>query len=316
MSEEHEQLEQVNIYKDNVAKLVRRGQDISLETYENKLRVLLDFFQKYYESDSARMLVEQYSNDITRSYSDLKTYFDKAIGDEAWNEQLKQQYINSIDSANNIIRQQNILALVNSSYASDYLNNNQLINELKELKDNAKKAQAEVQNIAKNARKSLTEQISASDGKAFLDDSERYGKIANRWLTVSGVFAFLTFVPIAWLFVAIIIDSNYVINNTSQAIFKVFAALFLIYILQVSLRNYNANKHLQIVNKQRATILAFIDTFSKSLSSPDYKDYLITYASKTVFDHGESGFITRNYGAGSNDNNGLDELINIIKRQP
>lgn len=85
-----------------------------------------------------------------------------------------------------------------------------------------------------------------------------------------------------------------------------FGSLFIgVYVLQIFNRNYAANKHLQVTNLHRASVMAITNEMVSAVDDEAYKEFLIAYAAKMIFDYGETGYITKNYGAGSSNDDGF-----------
>ncbi len=334
---------QIKTYLDEIENIIRRDRDISFADIESQIKILLNFFDIYY---SSRTVQQHYSE---QQRQDIESYvygpFSNAVDDilerESWGggaeERLKQEILSSIQRA----KEQNYITVAEAAHASSnqvsderqqkQLKESRLLIErqkeiLKASEENASEFQLklseqllaserklkEVEKSAANAQKALAKQIRSSDGKEFLADSAKYGNAAKIWLIVLIVVAGVAAIFLSWLVAKLLMDTSYVIDNPILSTIKIAVVGFSVYIMQLCSRNYNANKHLETLNKQRATVLAFINTFVSSVDHDGYKDYLLTYAARTVFDHGETGFITRNYGAGSTEDNSMEALLSIL----
>jgi len=336
---------QVKSYIADIEKIIRRDRDISFVDQEDKIRMLLRFFEIYYSSrDTQAHFTENQRQDV-ESYIYLP--FSGAVSDildrSIWNSAIALERSNAIASAAQRAIDQKYITIAEAAYAANDQTVNakqkELIEESKKLIDlqrsaieasesNAKKMLAdikqqeaeitrrlkEVESTATKAKKTLAKQVSLGEGKQFFEDSNRYGNVAQSWLIAMVITASVAVIFIAILVVMTIINPKYVLENPALATLKIGGIALCVYLLQIFSKNYNANKHLQTINKQRATILAFINEFVASVDGDPYKDYLLTYAAKTVFDHGETGFISRNYGAGSDQESSIGELLSIIKK--
>ncbi len=336
---------QIKSYIADVEKIIRRDRDISFVDQEDKIKRLLRFLEIYYASKD----VQAHYSENQRQ--DIENYvfrpFAEAVDDirarTAWNSDIARERSNAIASAMQRAIEQNYITIAEAAFAADDQRTNtkqkDLIEESKKLIDmqraaieaselNAKKMLAEikaqeaevskklkeVELTASKAKKTLAKQVSLGEGKQFLDDSVHYEKIAQNWLIAIVTVTLLAATFVALLVVMTIINPKYILENPTLATIKIGGIALCVYLLQLFSKSYNANKHLQTINKQRATILAFINEFVASVDEGVYKDYLLTYAAKTVFDHGETGFISRNYGAGADQESNLSELLTIIKK--
>lgn len=332
-------------FKNKFDDIIRDGRDINFTDIKTEIELLITFFDIYFSSnfiqkhfsDSQRQDIENYCyQPFVESIHQILETTNWSVGSDqsirsnitqAYNRLLQQGYLSTAEAAktlddnftenvlkefkeksNSLIAEQEASAAASKQAVTDTIE--QLTTQQADVDKKIKQIEAK----AEKSAKSLAKQVSSESGTVFLDDAKKYADIAKRWLIALVVVSFLAAVVLAWLFVELSVSKELFADNLLFTGLKATTLLFLIYLIQIANKNYNANKHLQTINKQRASVLAFINTFVNSVDGDEYKDYLLTYAAKTVFEHGESGFISRNYGAGSGDSDGLDSILSSMSK--
>lgn len=328
-------------YKKNIDDIVREGKDINFADIRNELEIAIDFFLTYYSDKKyqARFTEDERQDIQNYCYGPISSSIIRILNTSNWQSASPDTYRNSIRQGYNRLLQQNYLSRIEAARASNTATLEEFAARSKELiaeqmasleaaKNTATEtfANLEAQKVdidkkikqidakAERAAKSLAKQISSQNGKVFKTESDNYKAIAKRWLIALIFIITVAAALLTWLFIDVSSDPGAFSSNIVFSGLKVTAVLILVYLIQIATRNYNANKHLETINRQRATIVSFVNDFVNSVDGEEYKDYLLTYAAKTVFDHGETGFISRNYGAGSNGDDGLDAILNNITK--
>lgn len=129
----------------------------------------------------------------------------------------------------------------------------------------------------------------------FGDQAELHRKSARNWLWVTiasaiGIGGFLY-----WIF------SQLVQTIQSGVDFQVSLQIFLAKILLLSffsvvfyqiVKNYNANMHLQTLNRHRENSLKSFQSFVESTNDAKIKDMVLIQATKAIFEAGETGYIS------------------------
>ncbi len=192
-----------------------------------------------------------------------------------------------------------------------------LISEAKAQSKSIKKTAEEVEQIKNKADKTLAQKVESSYGKVFIKRSEEHKNAAAGWLKWMA-FAVTAYVILAAFLLYEIFghnESTFTKVELFKAIVKLAALGAGLYVIQILNRNYVAHKHLEIVNEHRGTVFSVINDLTEAPDNKEIKDALIAYGAMTIFDAGETGYISRNYGAGSDDssstilNNLLDSAM-------
>lgn len=178
--------------------------------------------------------------------------------------------------------------------------------------DKVKQAVDEAATIASDTASTATAQF-------FDEEAEQHNGIAGKWLiaviVLSGVVAIVTFI----FSLSVITNWNEpekVIANTTLLTLKLVVIGVSVLALRFTTKNYNANKHLAVVNKHRANVLKSIEAHRTTAVSDATKDTVLAAGVATAFSHVETGYITIKEGAGNNgdDSTAILKVISSDKR--
>lgn len=129
-----------------------------------------------------------------------------------------------------------------------------------------------------------------------------YAGAAKLWLAGTLVAVAVTFVS------SIILFNGLRHVNITDLTFETIAVRSVIllapaYLIRFCVRNYNAAKHLVVLNTHRAQIAGILDAYTAQVSGKDgeLKKDILVVAAQLLFDPGESGYLTRRDGAGAMD---------------
>lgn len=142
------------------------------------------------------------------------------------------------------------------------------------------------------------EVVVAKFGGLFNDASKRHRNQASIWLVITVVLALLTMIIAGYMFsnVDVFLQQNkeYLIYTSTMVVFIglrliIFSVLLLL--ISLSIKNYKANKHNEIINKHRQNALNTFETFVKSsLDDKAMKDAILLEVTKTIFSNLNTGF--------------------------
>ena len=135
---------------------------------------------------------------------------------------------------------------------------------------------------------------SISDHVKFFDrQAGKHQKGAQSWLWGSVCLGLLSILIFFWL-----LDTISVQDNTVPAVLQGFftkgflLSVFYIF-LNRSVKNYTAEKHLEVVNLHRRNALATFEAFAKAAgNNPDTRDQVLLASTGAIFDANQSGYIS------------------------
>lgn len=133
--------------------------------------------------------------------------------------------------------------------------------------------------------------------------AEEYGRASTWWLCFAFLFsAIAVILPLALLYKYPFLPEISVINgaevkewingeNVARVLGKAVAIFSLFYIASVCLKNYRANKHLQVVNSHRSLALLTFQTFVEAASgNEDVKNAVLLETTRSIFAPGATGY--------------------------
>ena len=161
------------------------------------------------------------------------------------------------------------------------------------------KSEAKLQELEglKIARENQLATTSISDHVKFFDEqAEKHQTAARGWLCGSIVFAGLCILALWGLWETIKITDE---ATKVSAVFlqNFFAKGFLVSVfymfLNRSIKNYTAEKHLEVINFHRKNALATFEAFAEAAgSNPHTRDQVLLAATNAIFDANQSGYLS------------------------
>jgi hypothetical protein len=178
----------------------------------------------------------------------------------------------------------------------------------------AKEKLVEVENTLASVRKLASEAGVSQHAAVFDEEAKKLERISLRWLIASGVFAIfigaMAFNLIGlsnWDQVSIGAASNSYIA-LRPVIEKTTISLLLFFGLFLSIRNYSANRHNEIVNRHRMNALRSFETFARSASDDATKNVVLIQATQAIFSPQATGYV-KNDG----ENSPSSPIIELIR---
>lgn len=158
----------------------------------------------------------------------------------------------------------------------------------------------------------LTEKPISQYKAIFQTQAKKHGKIAWVWL---GITVGLTLVSggIFWWVLKDLLPAN---NNISAILPNLLAKGFflsLIYLLlNRSMKNYTAEKHLEVTNTHRQNALETVDTFFAAAgTNQETRDTVLVAATKAIYDANQSGYLSTKT-SGSDNASPIQQIIKEI----
>ena len=131
--------------------------------------------------------------------------------------------------------------------------------------------------------------------KVFGNQAQENKRTAGRWLLVSIVSVGIIGSIIWWIFDGLFDEGQ------GEIAFEVSWQIFLSKILFLSfasvvfyqvVKNYNANMHLYTLNKHRENSLTTFRAFVESSNDYQVRDAILTQATRTIFEAGQTGYVS------------------------
>lgn len=305
-------IDRLNNY--NVEEILRAGNDISFTEQEHEINLLIEFFLTYYKSEYVRMgFTQAEKNSIDDTFNNTVSVFDEILNTSDWGAlapNIVQDFRNRIQSQFGTVIAA-YYARVQAASALESQKTDSTIAQKKEVQDIVryiKKQQKSVDESVQKASESLAQKIESGFGLKFEERADGYHKSAKVWLIILSIISGIYVIFAGYVLYALLNKDISDINGVSAA-FKLAALIGGAYFISIINRNYSTNKHLETVNRHRASIFAILDEMVNAQEDNANKQFLLMYGAKVIFDTGETGYLSRNYGAGSDEDNSVTLLL-------
>ena len=191
-------------------------------------------------------------------------------------------------------------------------------NRAKENNNAAEKKQAEMQEEFLNLKTKMQDQLakqSVSQYEAlFGNQARKYRNGSWIWLGMA-ILTTLAFVgALYWLPTPTFLESGgNRLNQVLQGLFAKAILLSPIYVwLNRSIKNYTAQKHLEVINTHRQNALETFDTFVTAAGdNRETRDAVLLSATDAIFDANQTGYLSTK-GSGSDNRSPIQQVIREI----
>ena len=161
--------------------------------------------------------------------------------------------------------------------------------------DNESEAKLKTLDELRLTRENQIATTSISDHVIFFDNQAKaHQKSAQRWLnaTVCMAIVFIGTVIVLWFSMKPVGDewTEAILQNvfTKGFVISVFYML-----LNRSIKNYTAEKHLEVVNLHRKNTLGTFEAFAKAAgNNPHTRDHVLMASTNAIFDANQSGYLS------------------------
>ncbi|QQG37504.1 MAG: hypothetical protein HYS26_02595 [Candidatus Kaiserbacteria bacterium] len=167
--------------------------------------------------------------------------------------------------------------------------------------------QGEVQSILKKlkekdeeASKTLQKikDVSASSGAeayahVFSSQATIHKNTAKWWLWAGVAFFAILVLYLIYLLANGVPTSEDLVHAIRDISLRVLFLIAIYFALTQSIKNYNVNKHLQVVNEHRQNSLKTFEAFLNAAATDDVKSAVLLQATKSIFDPGKTGYLQK-----------------------
>ena len=170
------------------------------------------------------------------------------------------------------------------------------VSKWKEFDEESEAKLQEIENL-KIARENQLATTSISDHVRFFDEqAKRHQYAANIWLFGSFFFAAASIVSFwqLWDIIKLTDEATTVSAVLLQSLFPKGFLVSVFYIfLNRSIKNYTAEKHLEVINFHRKNALATFEAFAEAAgSNPHTRDQVLLAATNAIFHANQSGYLS------------------------
>ncbi|MDE0484318.1 MAG: hypothetical protein OXI67_17190 [Candidatus Poribacteria bacterium] len=183
-----------------------------------------------------------------------------------------------------------------------------------EAKKNETSREKEFTELKEKVNEELLKERVSKHKEIFAEQTQRHQRAAWIWLGVASVSIAGLGVGILSFGLLDVLDlADAELTGVLQNIFKKGSLLTLFYFaLNRSLKNYTAQKHLEIVNRHRQNALETFDDFrDSSKENPETHDAVLLAATNAIFDANQTGYLSTKT-KGSESTNPIQQVVKAV----
>ena len=257
----------------------------NLQQVREYLRRLLEVFQEIHNFDPQKSREEHkevlqkivsYCDEVKQILGPIVTYSQSKKAEQL-ETKVKETVAKSVSDA--------VEKLNAATDRSQKQNNQATQNEAKRLEDF---------NKLKNQMENLLAEESVSKHEGIFDEqANKHQRMAFRWLISTGGliigFGFVFY----WLFNSLKLEGTEFIGILQNIFTKGFLLSLIYLVLNRSIKNYTAEKHLEVVNRHRRNALRTFNAFvSAAGENQETRDAVLLAATNAIFDANQSGYLS------------------------
>ena len=186
-----------------------------------------------------------------------------------------------------------------------------------EAQQNEEKRQESFDQLYIQLQNQLTEKPISKYKTTFNDQAKKHAKIASTWLKVTVGLTLAFGVLFWWLLKDLGPAADQLSMTLSNLFTKGFFLSLIFLLLNRSIKNYTAEKHLEVINTHRQNALETVDPFLEATKeNRETRDQILLAATKTIYDANQSGYLSTKI-SGSDTANPVQQIIKeVIPTKP
>jgi len=177
---------------------------------------------------------------------------------------------------------------------------------------NETQRQEEFDQLKNQVQDLLAEESVSKYETVFAEQANKHQKAAFWWLIATGAWIIVFGGVFYWLFNALKLGGTEWVGILQNIFTKGFLLSLIYLVLNRSIKNYTAEKHLEIVNRHRQNALRTFQAFhSAAGENQETRDAVLTAATNAIFDANQSGYLSAKI-RGSESTNPIPQVIKAV----
>ena len=165
-------------------------------------------------------------------------------------------------------------------------------NKLTEINNDIASRQRVLDDLTRQTRSRLAETVIAPYAEVFDNEADKHQAGAKRWFWGTIGLAVLFAAIFFWVWHAIKPSGDVASAILQNFFIKGFLLSLFYMLINRSIRNYTAEKHLEIVNRHRQNALATFEAFAEASGDQETQDRVLLAATDAIFDANQSGYLS------------------------
>ena len=194
---------------------------------------------------------------------------------------------------------------------------------LKEATDESQKHREEAEQNEVTRQKEFAELINKVEDKLaketvskhkviFAKQAEEHLQASHRWLRATGGLIVAFGGVFYWLFSVLKLEGMEWTGVLQNVFTKGFLLTLIYLVLNRSIKNYTAHKHLEVINRHRQNALDTFDTFVESAGeNRETRDAVLLAATNAIFDANQSGYLSAKT-KGTDNANPIQQVVRAV----
>lgn len=146
----------------------------------------------------------------------------------------------------------------------------------------------------------------------FAKQAEKHQQASQIWLFATGGLVVAFGVIFYWLFSVLKLDGTEWIGVLQNVFTKGFLLTLIYLVLNRSIKNYTAHKHLEVINRHRQNALDTFDDFVESAGeNQETRDAVLLAATNAIFDANQSGYLPTKT-KGTDNANPIQQVVRAV----
>ena len=139
----------------------------------------------------------------------------------------------------------------------------------------------------------LTEKPISQYKAIFTDQAQQHRKTASRWLLATSGLSVVFVVLFVWLLSDVVPADDNTPVILSVLVTKGFFLSLVFFLLNRTIKNFTAEKHLQVINTHRQNALETFDTFvAAAEGNRETRDAVLLAATRAIFEANQTGYLS------------------------
>ena len=184
-----------------------------------------------------------------------------------------------------------------------------LRNQRQEAEENESARQKEFAELKNKLEDELTKETVSKHKKIFAKQADEHRRVSLKWLIATGVLIVAFGAVFYWLFETLRLGGTEWVGVLQNVFTKGFLLTLIYFVLNRSIKNYSAQKHLEVVNRHRQNALdTFDDFFESAGNNPETRHAVLIAATDAIFDANQSGYLSAK-AKGSDSANPIQQVV-------
>lgn len=187
-----------------------------------------------------------------------------------------------------------------------------LRNQRQEAEENESARQKEFAELKNKLEDELTKETVSKHKKIFAKQADEHRRVSLKWLIATGVLIVAFGAVFYWLFETLRLGGTEWVGVLQNVFTKGFLLTLIYFVLNRSIKNYSAQKHLEVVNRHRQNALdTFDDFFESAGNNPETRHAVLIAATDAIFDANQSGYLSTKT-KGSDSANPIQQVVRAV----